>query len=585
MGTFYLGLSMAGTVSAGTFTGGSLSEINTWLSAWQYARTHGVTLKAENNTKNYKTGDPITITPEEVPNHYVKIKSLSGASGGGVSAALLLAGWTCGKVDELLHKVWTSIDVREMLNNDDILNNKSIYSILNVNPIDQMAEKLLNETWGETDYAKSLDYLDENIEVFLTLASYEGIPYKVTPSKGNGVSYGIHKTHLDYIKFNFSKNGAPAPLKPNMPYAYNLIFNKDQSFKYDANWKQLIESSPATAAFPIGFRPRSLKRFLKEYNGKLFYLNFTNPSDEFDYSSLKPAWPETTNSDEMFTMEYVDGGTFNREPHDLARASLIESLGLAGKIIPHDGEKTPACVILIDPFPSNFDTEKAPGAVVKSIPNLFNQPKYLLGAMMDQGRFRPDWIEKALNDQYYSRFIISPVRYANGKMQENALAGGLLGAFSGFIDESYREHDYQLGHYNTYQFLKNNFAVPIENIEIDYVSKADEALREKYEALGWYMPKPETNAKSLCQIIPRMIEPNVINSLQLPEWPSITEEMWDEVYNLAFERAKALADAVTDFKFLDKPGDYLIWQLKLKGKVEKMLDEIAKDLRNNGLLQ
>ena len=88
MGTFYLGLSMAGTVSAGTFTGGTLLELNSWLSSWQQAKKNGLTLKASVKTANYNIGDTISFTKDEVPQHSVKIKSMSGASGGGVSATL-----------------------------------------------------------------------------------------------------------------------------------------------------------------------------------------------------------------------------------------------------------------------------------------------------------------------------------------------------------------------------------------------------------------------------------------------------------------------------------------------------------------
>src|SRR2546428_14178185 len=128
----------------------------------------------------------------------------------------------------------------------------------------------MNERWPTTDYAASLDYLSDNIEIFLTLASYEGIPFKISPSQANNVSYGIHKTHLDYIKFNFSKI-KKAPIPQNLPYGYNLLFRENELLKNDNNWLKLIESAPATAAFPIGFKPRSLRRFRKEYDGKLFY--------------------------------------------------------------------------------------------------------------------------------------------------------------------------------------------------------------------------------------------------------------------------------------------------------------------------
>ena len=111
---------MAGTVSAGTYTAGSLTEINRWLRVWQKAKQQGVALKAVAKTSRYQIGDTVAFDKSEIPEHSVKIKAMTGASGGGVSAALYLAGLTTGKAEQLLKEVWTSLDVREMLQTDDL---------------------------------------------------------------------------------------------------------------------------------------------------------------------------------------------------------------------------------------------------------------------------------------------------------------------------------------------------------------------------------------------------------------------------------------------------------------------------------
>lgn len=583
MGTFYLGLSMAGTVSAGTYTGGTLTEINNWLVAWQKARKEGVVLKAVKAVGNYNVGDEIRIEPHEIPSHFVKIKSMAGASGGGVSAALYMAGLSTGTTNSLLKDIWTSFDVKDMLDINDISNGKSVYSLLNVKPLDDKMEVLRNLAWTDHDFAKDLEYLDDNVEIFLTLSSFEGIPYKSSPARGNGVSYGVLKSHFDYIKFNYSKNGNEAPSRPNIPYAHSLVYRKNHVLSNDANWSQLIAACPATAAFPIGFKSRSLKRFRNEYEGKLFYLNYSyaNPSFNFDYSKMKPAWPEMGGLNNPFEMEYMDGGACNREPHDLARASIIESLNLPNKRIESNGIDTNACVILIDPFPSNFDAQSEPGSVVDAIPTLLQQPQYIISTLMNQSRFRPDWLERALDDKYYSRFLISPLRRdAAGNVQELPLAAGLLGAFSGFINRSFREHDYALGRYNTYQFLNKNFMIPSRNVEIDYYRNADETLKAKYESLGWY-----DAAKDECQIIPRMEEPTLLNSLQQPVWPTINQDVWEEVKVLAIKRAKELANTATNFKYVDGIADGVIWNVLLKDKVNDILDVVEKDLVKHQLIR
>jgi hypothetical protein len=588
MSTFYLGLSMAGTVSAGTYTAGTLVEINKWLSAWQKARTEGAIVEVINDIGPYKKKQKIIFTKEEIPKHFVKIKTLTGTSGGGVNACLFLSGLTTGKVDTLLKDRWLYFDVMQLLNNDDLEEGKPFHSLLNVKPIDDLVKEMKKEKFPAVNVASQLDYIADDIEVFLTLASYAGVAYQVTPSGGNKVSYGVHKTHLDYIKFNFSKNGKPPAHNPKLPYAYNLIYNANQTFGSDNNWEQFMDSCPATGAFPIGFRPRQLKRFRNEYNGKLYYLDYTNPKEAFEvrYADLQPFWKPTTGNDDPFTMTYIDGGTFNREPHDLARASILQTLDL-GTRIEHDGIKTNACVILIDPFASNSDKPLKPGQVDEDdkfptqLPSLFKQPGYIIGAMMDQGRFRPDWIEKAVNDHYYSRYLISPIRRDSNRNPEKLpLAAGLLSAFSGFFDKSFMEHDYQLGHYNTCQFLKTNFTVPKNNIIVDYYVNADAVLKEKYEAVGWY------NAEDgHCQVIPRIAEFNDLNSKQ-PEWPAMTAERWQTVRAAAMERAKKLEDVATDLPwYADWLVDQAIWRKFLENAVVKFLDQVEKELKDNKLLK
>jgi len=575
MATFYLGLSMAGTVSAGTFTGGTLVELNDWLLNFQKAKENGLTLKAIKDVGTIKKGDYINFTKEEIPQHDVKIKVLTGASGGGVSAALFLFGLTQGNLEQYLRDVWTDFDVKEMLDTDDLTTNK-IFSLLNVKPLNNMAEKLRNDKWANENHAKNLSYLDDEIEVLLTLASLEGIPFNTVPRNSGKTSYGVHKTHLDYIRFKFSKHDVITNKYPE-PYAYNLLFRPNFKFKDDNNWAKLIDSCLATAAFPFGFKPRTINRFRKEYNGKLFYLNYSNPSNKTDFSKLSPAWLPG-NDDDDFDMEYVDGGTFNREPHDLGRAALLRSLDKQSTGIDNEGIKTDAAIILIDPFPSNTDNMLKPGEKITEIPDIFGLVGNITEALMNQGRFRPDWIEKALNEKYYSRYLISPTRKdSNETVQKPSLAGEPLGAFAGFIDKKFREHDYRLGHYNTYGFLGFSFMLPIENEVVNYCQIKDKLLLLKYEAVGWY----DAQSKH-CQIIPRCIEPNIINSLQKPVWPSISQADWSELESMAMDRAKEILYTLIDLNVLtDGIIQKSAWTFKVKGKVQEALDKIKTKMKND----
>lgn len=583
--TFYLGLSMAGTVSAGTYTAGSLIELDRWLRKWSAAKKNGITLKARKDVGNIAAGSDVHFTAAEVPQHKVIISALTGASGGGVSASLYVCGLTLGNLETLVRDTWMNFDIRDMLDTDD-LKGKTIWSLLNVKPIEKVIKSLSQSVWGMENLAGGIDYLDSIVELYLTLASYEGIPYNVNNVTGANQKYSVFKTHMDYMRFGFYPNPGILRKDDMNPYRYELRYRPGQALSNDFNWSKLIEAAPATGAFPIGFKSRAIKRFRKEYSGKLFYLNYASwrdgvtqdSPDYFDYQTIKPCWKDG-NDDDVFDMEYFDGGAFNREPHDLARASILRKLGIQG--MPHDGTNTTGAVILIDPFPAEGD-DTLPGQGVKTLPDLMGQVPLLIDALMRQGRFRADWLEKSLNETYYSRFLISPAREESpGKYARLPLAGGLLGAFSGFIDIEYRQHDYHLGHYNTYKFLADHLMMREDNTQVTFAAdaKGNQALLDKYAAVGWYAP--ETGH---CQVIPRCEEPNGMNSKQ-PIWPTISGDKWDEVVALAEERGKRFTDVLTNFKVLDNLKDAAIWSFAAAPRFDKMAEGIAQQLRDNGLLR
>lgn len=575
---------MSGTVSAGTYTAGSMLELHRWLSSFYEAKQKGVKLKAVKETANYTVGDVVEFSAEEIPAHDVQIKSMTGASGGGVSASLFLAGLSTNKLEELLKGVWMNLSVEGMLKTDDLKQGKSIYALLNTKPIDDMKVLLANQGWGAENHTKDVGYLADQIELYLTLASLEGIPYKTLASGGaGGKTYAVHQSHMDYIKFNFHKNGTPLPSV--MPFGYDLSFAPQQKLGDVASWAQLIESAPATGAFPFGFKPRTVKRYRKEYEGKLFYLNYDYAGKEkpIDYAQIKPAWP-AGNPEDRFDMEYVDGGTFNREPHDLARASLIRSLNL-GANIPNDGVNTTASVLLIDPFPAVDDATKLPGEKVVGIPSIFGLLPSLGGALLNHGRFRADWLERSLQADYYSRYLIAPIRTnATGEAEDIALAGKLLGAFSGFLSQAYRQHDYHLGRYNAFRFYEKHFGMKPNNVVVQYYNQANEALQEKMEAVGWYFKNEADMAH--CQVIPRTFDADDAVSNVKPVWPSMTREEWEDVRTDAVQRIRAIADVLTPLKpGLDWVTDNTIWSLVLKKKVYGGLESVRKLLVEAKLLR
>ena len=588
MATFTLGLSMAGTVSVGSYTAGSLTEIHSWLDKFYAKRNSGTQVKlvATGNAGPYKIGDVVVLEPSEIPTHDVQIASLTGASGGGINAALLLVGLALNEVESILRDTWLNVDVREMLDVSDITNKRDLYALLNVKPIDAMVEVLKNKVFGDQNFTTDKGFLADVVELYQTLSSYEGIPFNLSPSIGTGpkLQYGTYFTHMDYTRFGFAPKASGLDQQgfDEKPFRLGLNWQKGMRLSQDPNWLKLLQASPATAAFPVGFQPRSLKRYRKEYDGKLFYLDYNNRqagSATWNYKDISPSW-NAGNPDDSFDMEYFDGGAFNTDTHDLARASLLRKLQLNS--LPRTGKEVKAAVILIDPFP-NEPLDYNPGEKVKGLPDLLNQIPLLLGSLMNQGRFRADWIEKITDEEYYSRYLISAVRKnPDGNLAKFPLAGASLGAFGGFLDRSFREHDYQLGNYNTYQFLAEHLLVPIDNKTVTYCQTSDQALLDKYEALGWY--KPNDSRGRHCQIIPRFVFQGLLNSKQ-PEWPTMARSDWSQIVGLAENRGKVLADHITSFSVMDKPADWAIWKFFGKGKFEKLIQSIEDELVNRGQLR
>jgi hypothetical protein len=89
----------------------------------------------------------------------------------------------------------------------------------------------------------------------------------------------------------------------------------------------------------------------------------------------------------------------------------------------------------------------------------------LLSALIDQARFKPEELQLAANDTCFSRFMISPTRLGNGspEAKQFPIACGVLSGFGGFLDESFRRHDYLLGRRNAQAFLRWNFGLPETN--------------------------------------------------------------------------------------------------------------------------
>lgn len=144
-------------------------------------------------------------------------------------------------------------------------------------------------------------------------------------------------------------------------------------------------------------------------------------------------------------------GTIDNEPLEQARRFLTD-----GAIEKPDGIAADKAVVLVAPFPNYklYEDDRTIGTLASVLPSL-------AAAVINQARFKPEELAKARDASNFARFIVSPERKnADDSVPQYAIASGALGGFSGFLDESFRRHDYLLGRRNAQAFLRWNFGLP-----------------------------------------------------------------------------------------------------------------------------
>ena len=541
MATYHIGLSMAGAVSAGSYTAGMLTQLFETIDAWYDYKANGITFKTPD-------GKVVTITPEEMPQHEICIEALSGASAGGMCTALLAICLAEGKFDRLYDTWVNQIDLKPMLSTSDIRSNSSpIYSLFNVNVIDKIAEGITNFVHNSSKPWPP--YLAEQIDMYLTLTNLEGIPFDLSFNSTNSSNQFI-RNYADYKRFMLTKPGSTLPVIEEDSTVLNP--QSKTSASNVKEWTELVVACIASGAFPVGLKPRTIPRRKIEYEKREWYFNYqmqpgVKPVPQFIHAS----WAEGT--PDPIDFQYVDGGVMNNEPFELVRRRLALKQGYWRN--PTKGNEAKSGVIMIDPFPS--EPPQISGSLISKLPEIHQLLPALLGSMRNQALFSQDLLYAALDPSVYSRFLISPSRYEliDGKFVPASvpLASSTLGAFGGFISGSLRNHDYDLGKRNCYDFLQKYFSLPLSNPIVDYVEK--NGLTDKYQKAGWLTTKPNSDGvdELHMQIIPVIPETatgiNAIPILQspaYPEWPKVYADQLEELREMAYARFEKILDVYID---------------------------------------
>jgi hypothetical protein len=432
--TFYVGLCMAGAVSAGAYTAGVMDYLIEALDEWEKRRGQ-----------------------EDVPIHRVVIPVIGGSSAGGMTSVITaralyddfkpVTGVDNGSLKQpitsnLFYHSWVDLVSDDMfpimLGTGDLADGK-VYSLLNSGFIEEVAQNLIQATEGR----KYRPYIPDKLKLFATMTNLNGFTYDVAFHSGipDASRYFVQK-HNDYACFVLDDAVVPVDDPGWIP----LSFMKGK----ENNILVAQQAAMATGAFPVGLRARRISRPAASINTNS-WIRTISAQD-----------PARTNP--LDTLN-IDGGLINNEPFELIR-DVLDKSAWAGREkddtsnFNQDYNKFRSTILMIDPFPAMAPAFKDNDELMSIVSSTF-------GTMMGQMRTKPDILINAMSSSDAGQFLISPSRSfpvfgGPGKTVQGpgAIACGSLGGFGGFMNKEFRIHDYFLGRANCEWFLRQYFTVP-----------------------------------------------------------------------------------------------------------------------------
>jgi predicted acylesterase/phospholipase RssA len=503
MAAFKIGINMAGAISAGAYTAGVLDFLIEALDEWEAARQRG----------------------EVVPRHEVLLEVFSGASAGGMCAAISavqvhqdfdhIRDTSVTATNNRFYESWVNrIDIRELLQINDLKKGKPVLSLLDSTIIADIAQFAL--TPGAV---KARPYVSPNLTLFLTLTNLRGVPYSL-----NGEAPGSLEEstayYADRLRFQIVQPGDDPPAPPAKPLPVGGAGKA---------WPLLRQAAMATGAFPIFLAPRILDREVVDYTPPIWETADSK-------TSLPPVTPNwsLTNSDTWQTLN-VDGGVIDNNPFDLAHDYLLTLDPIPGDAQnPREALKADRAVITIAPFPAQelFELGYDPAAqagMMKAVSRLFS-------SLISQSRFFGESLALIVAGTVFSRFMIAP---SDTKLPTGApaLQCGALGAFGGFFERGYRAHDYALGRRNCQQFLRERFILPEGN---PVIAPGLDPDGKALAAFGMNPPNEvvEPQSQRWIPLIP--LCGTAAAEVPRPARASMSDDDLDDVVDLIMKRFKAV---------------------------------------------
>ena len=478
--TLHLAITMAGAVSAGAYTAGVIDYLLEVLDEWERLK---------------KEGDP------RVPKHNIKLEILSGASAGGMTAAITAVALHYGKKQPIqafsngtstayddckdnaqelkirkennrLYNSWVNLTqpdmIEELLKRDDetkiILRDKegkpvkgvvtSSISALNSNFITELAKKNLSVDTPDLSLALS-PYVSDKFRLFVTLTNLDGYQKEFRFAGGGFNPSFLMYDHRDIAFFRFGSLEAGQRSDGSIQV----------DFKNKTNLEPFIAAGIATGAFPVGLAYRTFSREIQDLQDNVLLQEIHG---DLNVKNM----PRTPASKEQYRATFMDGGIINNEPFDLTD-KLLRDFKKKSKD-DSDHNKLNRLALLIDPFPSEVKLPTDYGDDLDLAPyNLSVMLAKLVGTLRTQVLVKTDLIQRALDEDDHSCFIMAPRRrkplpVPDGKTKlkyvpidgTKAIASGSLGGFGGFLDKNFREHDFYLGRINCKSFLQKHFCFP-----------------------------------------------------------------------------------------------------------------------------
>ncbi|MFV1885247.1 MAG: patatin-like phospholipase family protein [Balneola sp.] len=473
--TFHLGLTMAGAVSAGAYTGGVMDYLFEVFDKWEKA----------------KKGELDGVDSELVPKHNVKIEVIGGTSAGGMTTIMSAlyaikgqinpvtddqAGTTGGVRDNIFYDTWVLLgDDKEMktlekaLDTEDLKDNV-LRSVLNSAFIDEIAKTAFKIPGnpGDNPAAKLPSYISKDLEITTSHSMLRGVPLEVVFGNPNGTDQKDLPRHATYEHFLLShfklNNGNPVN---EDRYLWLNPFD-------EASATYLMEAAKATGAFPIGLIYRLFQdspynsEYVKTVLSRVIANELWNEKPDIRDRIYWDNFPE---SYESLT---VDGGAINNEPYgeieSIVKARANNGLDKKDWTEKDENGYAKYGLIMIDPFPDRpelKDKYERPENLLEAVPQI-------ISTLWEQSKVK----RKEVNDESvdHLRGVIFPVKYKpKGGAYDYPIACSTLGAFGGFLDISFRHHDFYLGRNNARNYLRAYFSFPY-----DFDSKKGHPIHEDW---------------------------------------------------------------------------------------------------------